>query len=282
MIELRAGPWTASIVPEVGGALRSLHRDGVPILREATGTPGHALETACFPMVPYCNRIGGGRFSWNAREVELGPNVAHHDHPLHGLGWLRGWTTVRQNAQSALIEDDYDGTGEWPWAYRAHQFVALDDAGCTVRLMVENRSGEAAPMGLGLHPYFRRSADSRLQFEARDMLGIDADFLPDGRILDPGTLADFGSGAALPRALVDNCFAGWGGVATIRDPLGSIVIRGFGAPHCHVFAPPGGEELCLEPVNHLPDGINRGPENMPVVQPGCAAGIALRIEAEAP
>ena len=279
MIELEAGLWTATLRPTIGGALSSLRRTGVPVLRDMPASGTHPLESACFAMVPYCNRIAGGSFAWNGRTFHLAPNLAAQPHPLHGISWLRPWRVVRQNGTTALLEDDYDGTGAWPWAYRAHQFVALDETGCTIRLMVENHAAEAAPLGLGLHPYFRRSAASRVQFEAKAMLGIDHEYLPDGTVLAPASLAEFPTGALLPETLVDNCFTGWSGTASISDNLGSISLRGFGAPHCHVFAPPGGPELCIEPVNHLPDAINRTPAVMPMVQPGCVAGIALRIEA---
>jgi aldose 1-epimerase len=60
---------------------------------------------------------------------------------------------------------------------------------------------------------------------------------------------------------------------------GSITLRVFGAPRCHVYAPPGGSELCLEPVSHTPDAVNRAPGETTVLPPGAAAGIAIRIEA---
>ena len=279
MIALSAGAWTATLRPEVGGAVASLRCEGVPILRDMAEGARHPLDSACFPMVPYCNRIAGGQFAWGGRDVRLAPNLAPQRHPLHGTGWLRPWRTIRHDRATALLEDEYDGLGEWPWPYRAHQFVTLDEVGCTIRLMVENRAVQPAPMGLGLHPYFRRSADSTLQFSAQAMMGINDEFLPDGSEAPVASLADFPAGASLPEVLVDHCFAGWGGAAQIADNLGTITVRGFGAPHCHVFIPPGSTELCVEPVNHLPDAINRGPATMPVVQPGCVAGIALRIEA---
>lgn len=279
MIELAAARWRAELRPEIGGCLAALSCDGVPVLRKMAEEAKHPLESSCFPLVPYCNRIAGGRFRWNGREVSIAPNLAPQRHPLHGLGWLLPWRVVRRDAASALLEHAYDGAGEWPWVYVAHQHVALDETGCTIRLMVQNRAAEAAPMGLGLHPYFRRSPETRVQFAAEAMLGIDGEFLPDGAHHPPDSLASWSHGAALPDELVDHCFAGWAGTATISDGQGTISLRGFGAPHCHVFAPSGGEELCLEPVSHTPDVLSHAPEGMTVLPPTCAAGIAMRIEA---
>lgn len=276
---LAAGNWRAALRPEVGGTIAALDCGGVPILRRMPEAASHALEAACFPLVPYCNRIEGGAFACGERAVTIAPNLAGECHPLHGLGWLAEWRVVQHDAASALLEHAYDGDGEWPWAYVAHQHVALDPAGCTVRLMVQNRAAEPAPVGLGLHPYFRRSKETTLTFEANAMLGIDAQHLPDGASHPADTLASWREGARLPARLVDNCFKRWGGTAKIADRYGTIVLRGFGAPHCHVFAPPGDETLCVEPVNHPPDALNRAPGEMPVVQQGCAAALAIRVEA---
>ncbi len=278
-LTLAAGAWEARLRPGVGGCLSGLSLGGVPVLRTMPEDVGHPLDSACFALVPYCNRIAEGRFAFGGRAVELAPNLAPQRHPLHGLGWLREWRTIRHDATSALLEHDYAGDGEWPWPYRAHQHVALDESGCTIRLIAENRAAKPAPLGLGLHPYLRRGPDTRLTFAARAMRGIDAEFLPDGTAHRADKLAPWREGTPLPAELVDHCFTGWEGTATVSDGHGTIALRGFGAPHCHLFAPPGGEELCVEPVTHPPDALNREPEAMPVVGPGRAAGIALRIEA---
>jgi len=276
-IALSAGLWRAKLRPEVGGSLAALDCAGVPVLRTMVDDAADPLQAACFPLVPYCNRIRDGRFRFAGREVRVAPNLADQPHPLHGTGWLRPWRVVRHDATSALLEDDYRGEGDWPWPYRAHQHVALDEMGVTIRLMVENRSTEPAPLGLGLHPYFRRASDSVVTFVAREMLAIDPEVLPDGTRLEPDALARWSAGAKLPSTLVDHCFGGWDGIATIADAQGTVALRGFGTPCLHVYAPARGAELCLEPVGHSPDALNRAPEEIAVVPPGAATGVALQI-----
>ncbi len=278
MIDLSAGLWHAALRPAVGGCLASLSHDEVPVLRAMAAGADHPLQSACFPLVPYCNRIAEGCFTFGGSAVRIAPNLNPQRHPLHGTGWLRPWRVVRCDAGSALLEDDYAGDGEWPWAYTAHQHIALDETGLTIRLLVENRAADPAPIGLGLHPYFRRSPDTVVTFSARAMLGIDGAFLPDGTRKAADTFAPWNKGATLPDTLVDHCFTGWDGRATIQDSHGAIAVRGFGAPYCHVYASPGGTELCVEPVSHTPDALNRAPGQMAVLPPGAAAAVALRIE----
>ena len=279
MIQLNSGDWRAVLKPSIGGSLTALGCDGVPVLRQSGERVTHPLQTACFPMVPYCNRIAGGRVVFAGAGTSIAANLEGELHPLHGTGWLRAWRVIRQDSSSVLLEDDYrQGEGDWPWPYRAHKHVALDASGITIRLIAENCASVPAPMGLGMHPYFRRRPEATVAVQATAMLGIDDQFLPDGTAQEVDALASFSTGAAIPPVLVDNCFTGWTGSASIRDDVGTIVVRGFGAPFLHVYAPPGGSELCLEPVSHPPDALNRAPGDMTLLPPGAAAGIAIRIE----
>ena len=47
---------------------------------------------ACFPLVPYANRIANGRFAFAGDEVQLRRNWDRDPHPLHGQGWRSAWT----------------------------------------------------------------------------------------------------------------------------------------------------------------------------------------------
>lgn len=278
-ITLTAGAWEAVIRPQTGGCLAGLFRDRLPILREMPAQSNEVLASACFPLVPYCNRIAEGRFAFGNREVRIGPNMAQQRHPLHGMGWKSAWAVTHQGAGSAVLDHAYDGGGEWPWPYLARQHIMLDEEGCTIALQVENRATESAPLGLGLHPYFRRSATTKVRFEAEEMLSIDAEFLPDGKVQAADAMAQWSKLSALPETLVDHCFTGWKGRATIADDQGTITIAASGAPFLHVFSPPRSNELCLEPVNHPPDALNRASASVPMVPKGCAVSVAMRIEA---
>tara|TARA_B100000678_G_scaffold290502_1_gene303602 strand:+ start:1632 stop:2480 length:849 start_codon:yes stop_codon:yes gene_type:complete len=278
-ITLTAGAWEAVIRPQTGGCLAGLFRDRLPILREMPSQSNEVLASACFPLVPYCNRIAKGRFAFGDRQVRIGPNLAPQRHPLHGFGWTSSWTIARQDSGSAVLEHAYGGGGEWPWPYLVRQHIMLDEEGCTIMLQVENRASEDAPLGLGLHPYFRRSATTQVCFDADGMLGIDAEFLPDGKLHRADAIAEWTKGSALPETLVDHCFTGWNGRATIADDQGTITIAASGAPFLHVFSPARSDELCLEPVNHPPDALNLASGSVPSVPKGCAVSVAMRIEA---
>ncbi len=153
---LRAGEWEAELRPEVGGSLAALRWRGIEVLRTMPEGSTDPLEAACFPLVPYCNRIRDGRFAWQGRDVALPANFPPEPHSLHGLAWQAPWTLTSTADFKASMAHSYDGNGGWPWAYDAEQRVRLGTQGCAITLDVTNRADTPLPCGLGLHPYFRR------------------------------------------------------------------------------------------------------------------------------
>jgi aldose 1-epimerase len=278
-LTLRAGAWRATLRPEIGGALASLTFDGIEVLRTMPEASSNPLEAACFPLVPYCNRIRDGRFAFNGREIVLPPNFPPERHSIHGLNWQRPWRVESQADNKCVIVDEYDGAGPWPWPYRAEQRVRLGDKGIAITLVLTNRGDTAMPAGIGLHPYFRRREGTRVQFTADHVLLSDPECLPTGVTAPADHFADFRQGTALPPETIDHCFAGWDGEAAIEDDLGAIALTASGAPELHLYAPADGSALCCEPVSHSPDALNRAPQEMIVLPPGCSATLTLRISA---
>jgi aldose 1-epimerase len=279
MITLRSGDWEAELRPEIGGAMTTLRYRGTDVLRPTPPGAANPLETGCFALAPYCNRIRDGRFAFCGREIELAQNFAPEPHSLHGLSWQREWTVESQVESKCVLVDDYDGSGPWPWAYRAHQRIRLGPKGCAVTLVLTNRSARPMPAGIGLHPYFRRRPETEVRFAADHVLLAGIDPLPTGITAPASHFGDFAAGSLLPAETVDHCFAAWGGDAMVGDNLGTIVMSADGAPHLHLYAPADGSALCLEPVSHTPDAPNRAPAEMIVLPPGCAASLTMRISA---
>src|SRR5207249_2390718 len=100
-IALRRGSLSLELLPEIGGSIGAFcletSRGPVDLLRRATPLAQRerlAGETACFPLVPYSNRVREGVFSFRGKMHRLKPNMGDHPHPLHGHGWLSPWKVV--------------------------------------------------------------------------------------------------------------------------------------------------------------------------------------------
>jgi len=281
-LALEAGDWEAELRPEIGGAVAALRHRGVDVLRPMAPAATGPLQSACFPLVPWCNRIRDGRFRFAGREIALPANFPPEPHSLHGLGWQAPWELTRAAGFKASLAHRCDGAGPWPWAYEAEQRVRLGAQGCAITLDITNRSGAAMPCGLGLHPYLRRRSETRVRFGSQAMLMVGDDPIPTGETAEADRFAGWRGGAALPARLVDHCFAGWDGSVLIEDDLGAIEMTARGASFLHVYAPDAGAELCCEPVSHAPDAPNRAPAELILLPPGCTASLTLRISARSP
>src|SRR3546814_12532863 len=94
-IDLLAGSLRLRLAPSAGGSITrfDVMHGGIeqPLLRGAAGLPDHALESACFPLVPFSNRIRGGPFTLRDRRLSLRPTMTGAPSPLHAQGVPGPW-----------------------------------------------------------------------------------------------------------------------------------------------------------------------------------------------
>jgi len=272
-LRLAAGDWALEAAPTRGGAVLTLTRAGRDILRPTPDDAASPTDYACFPLVPYANRIADGTFAWGDRTITLPRNHPDHAHPLHGIGWLRAWQVTHADARELVMRLDHEGDEHWPWTFAAEQRLALSPAGLTVTLALHNRAAEAMPFSLGLHPYFMRG--ERLTFAAGVLWLADAEMLPT-RHAPADTLGDWSRGGVLERAdLIDHCYTGWNGQATIARADGDVVLSAEGASALHLYLPPEQDFFCAEPVSAMPDAFNH--DQGALLAPGARAQITMTI-----
>ncbi|MFC7498523.1 aldose 1-epimerase [Enterovirga sp. GCM10030262] len=265
LLKLVRGRLDLRLAPQVGGCIAAFNylsdeKGKTPILRGAEAVPSSILEAASFPLVPYSNRVRNGCFRFRGREVTLVPNMEGDPSPLHGQGWLAAWTAEEHESDRATLVYRH-AAGEWPWAYEARQHFRLDEDGLSLRLSCRNLSGEPMPCGLGQHPYFPCTPETRLDTRVECAWTIDGRVLPVGKVPATGRydLRDrFVCGQDL-----DNGFGGWSGSARITDPGLSFAIE-LSSPTARFFqlySPPAGGLFVAEPVTHANAALNE-PEEM--------------------
>jgi aldose 1-epimerase len=266
MLTLQAGDSSLVLAPEIGGAIVGWSFGAIPLLRRPDPTAilrGDAGGLACFPLVPYSNRIAYGRFRWSGRGYVLDRNHGDRPHTIHGVGWQTAWTLAAASAATATLTLAHRPTGvqagRWPFAFDAEQRFTLTADGLHVALAMTNRHTEPAPAGLGLHPYFPRAHDAVLQFRASEVWTNQDVPLP-ARCIPVPVEWDHAKGLRIGHTLLDNCFTGWDGTARIAwgPDLPSLTIAADGLfRRLIVYTPPEHDFFCVEPVSHMTDAINR-------------------------
>lgn len=248
--ELHAGALRLAVRADLGGSIAGFwHRD-LPILRssEPQALAG-ARASACYPLVPYSNRIAYRRFRWRGHDHTTAPNFDDNPHSVHGVGWLRSWTVIGSGANDLGLRLSHAGDAHWPFAFEAEQWFALEPDALTVRLAVLNTDDRAQPMGLGWHPYFPKRTRSRVHAELSDRWESDATQLPTRRVPQPGIDGD------VAHLAFDHCFDGWRGAARIRDERLSLALTSS-LDRLVVYTPAEKPYFCVEPVSHVSNAIH--------------------------
>ena len=237
-------------------------------MRPAPAGSGFApTDAACFPLVPYSNRIRNGRFAFEGETYQLARNFPPEEHAIHGHGWQNRWRAQAQQDGSATLVFDFPrdgGEDPWPTTYRAEQRFELGETSLAVEIAVTNTGDRSMPAGLGLHPYFVRTPDCRLTANTGQMWESDETMMPT-RLVTPPAALDPNLGVKPSTAVLDSCYAGFGGRAEIEWPewdakltMQSEASLGF----LVVFTPPGETFFCVEPVSAMTNAVNLAGEGI--------------------
>jgi len=237
----------------------------VPLLRlPPAGADRNPLQAACFPLVPFGNRIAGNRFVFEEAMHELGPNMTGESHVLHGDGWLGEWTVGRRSAHEVSLFYEHKSRHS-PFCYRAEQDVALVDGRLMLTMRVTNQGSAPLPYGFGWHPYFPLTPQTKLQAPAASWWTEGQGHLPDSNQPVPASL-DFTLPQGLPRRWINNGFEGWDGMARIIWPeLGREMVLEADARFSRYFlfvsdpafqAGYGYDFFCFEPMTHSANAHN--------------------------
>lgn len=288
VIRLEKDGLAVAVSPQ-GGAILSAHWKGIPILTP-TPSPGLASRVfgaeACFPLVPFGNRIEHNGFRFEGRDHSLSPNTAD-PLVLHGDGWLRPWAILRQDRHSIVFQRRQDASDASPFAYEATETIAICDDCLTLSLSVVNRAGRTLPYGVGFHPYFPRTPKTRLVARAKRYWPERENHLPGAATPLPEDL-NFSEGATLPERWLNNAFDGWDGTSRIEWPETGLAVSieaSSGLDHFVLYAPSATDGFfCFEPMSHRPNA-HHAPDGglVPLASGETLAGtIALRCQAGRP
>lgn len=307
LLTLSHGDAQIELAPATGGAIASFTWRGVPILRP---TPSEVIEEgnvrrhACYPLIPYSNRIARGELTYAGQQHRLALNFGNHPHAIHGVGWQRSWRVLAHDTTTALLTynhvpadaslpEDPDRRA-WPWPFRATQWFQLGPtadgapAALRMRLALTNTGTQCFPFGMGWHPFFPRNADTRLGFHADGVWETDDTMLPTRCLAATGRF-DFDLPRRIDDSTLDNVFTGWQGAASLEypDPGYAVSIRGDAtSPFLVVYIPSGDGFLAVEPVTQMTDAFNRAAQGeantgMRELPPGDAFSCTMEISVRA-
>ena len=269
LVTLRDGDAELVVAPACGARLCSYRIGGRDVLGPASG---EALASAFiygfagFPLLPYSGPIFGDGFSYRGEFHPLARNVPAEPSATHGEGWIRPWQILDRSESEIRLGLDYVPEDRlFPFAWRGEIVSSLTNGRFVARLTLTNRDYRPMPGGMGLHPYFPKAPGTVLRFDATGL------WPPDGPEavergagpIEPGL--DFRAGQDVDPIVLDRCYEGWNGRATLTAPDGlTTVIEAepvFGK--LQVYDAWDYPYLCIEPVTNTNDGFNRAALGVP-------------------
>lgn len=260
LVRLENDRFLAVLAPKAGGRVAGFWEKGrrglMAWLRPLCRASANGrLQGGSFPLIPYSNRIAYGRFEFNGHRITLPAHPAAAPHSLHGVGWDMSWEVVSASGEtahiSAAIAKNHPG---WPWRLGLTQTITLSTDGLSVRLEAENTDQGAQPVGLGHHPYFPRTDNTRLAFHAEAIWQWQQARLQ--RI--ENTRFDFSRNTSLPdRNVIDHQYEGVSAQAHMTSDSGTLTIESDPVTSRAVlFTPQQADFFCFEPVSHRTNALN--------------------------
>jgi galactose mutarotase-like enzyme len=216
--------------------------------------------------------------------VELDPersplHLEEHGLPIHGLNPGTEWEVVDAGADDAAarLAARLDwGAHEalmagFPFAHEVTVEVVLAGATLTIETVVRATGGDAVPVSFGWHPYLSPPGVGRDDYDVR--LAVRRRAVVDDRLIPTGESEPVHEpDGRLGDRTYDNLFT------ELTHPP-EFVVRGGGRrievrfeagyPYGVVFAPPGQDYVCFEPMTAPTNALSSG-DGLRIVDPGGA------------
>jgi aldose 1-epimerase len=248
------GPILVELLPEMGGRLHRLRVFGQDLLRtpqDPTAYLRQPFHWGGYVMAPWCNRIDAAPTAVGDEVVRAPVNSADGT-ALHGQVYGSPWE-VRDEA-TLSVRGGGDG---WPWPYESSLRVGIAGTVLTIEQSLTNLAESTMPAGLGLHPWFRRPVEVRIN--APRVLPSNTD--PDAEIEPVSGPYDLRTLRPMPDDLDATWLDPGDPAAELRWPTFGVraVLRARSDAGRYIVAasPARRDAIALEPQTHAPQGLRR-------------------------
>jgi aldose 1-epimerase len=261
--------WLA--VTEVGANLRG-YRVGDVDVTPVYPTTGIAPKSCGAVLMPWPNRIAGGRYEFGGTTEQLALSDPALGNASHGLScWIR-WTPVTVSASEISLTADVVPQKGWPHEVRVGIRYVLSGDGLAVTLSATNIGQTEMPFAAGQHPYLA-IGDSPLDeveitLDAARRYLVDDHQIPTGTADVDGTEYDLRAARPLGALRLDTAFTALGrhngiGVATVATADRSTTLwwDADAFSTVQLFTPPAlmdAPAIAVEPMTGPANAFNSG------------------------
>ena len=109
-------------------------------------------------LIPFPGRVAEGRYSFDGQTLQLERNDKEGPNAIHGFVRTLPWAVQQIDSNRVVFEVRLDaaayGPRGYPFSLAIRVTYSLDAQGLTCMFSVLNVGRQAAPVGVGFHPYF--------------------------------------------------------------------------------------------------------------------------------
>jgi aldose 1-epimerase len=259
-------------VPDAGMIGISLTDSGVELLGQRRGLDAYVTngKTMGIPILyPWANRLGANTYTAEGTTVTLaagehGVRADANGLPIHGvLAAYPNWRVTHESANELTAEVDFtdqDLLASFPFPHRLALTVTLFERTLRMRTSVTPTDNQPVPLCFGFHPYLQLPGVPRDQWiiETPPLrhLTLDGQGLPTGETTpQPASTEPLGDKAfddGYDEVADGAVFAVSGGGRRIEVHFEQ------GYPAAQIFAPPGEQVVCFEPMAAPTDALRSG------------------------
>ena len=191
---LQAGDYRV-VVAAVGATLREMSYRDRPVI-DGFGVTDLADGARGQTLMPWPNRVAGGRYSFGGRTHQLDISEPDRDCAIHGLVRWDGWHPVDRSETTLVLAHRLFAHQGYPFVLDLRMTYELDaGAGLVVRAEATNAGAAPAPYAAGSHPYLTVGTDRidgcELRVPAGTWLPTDKRGIPTGEAEVAGSPYDF-------------------------------------------------------------------------------------------
>src|SRR4051812_26870840 len=154
-------------------------------------------------LIPWPNRIAGGKYAFQGREHQLPINEHVSRAAIHGLVRWVPWNVVEREPHRVVVAYGLHPQPGYPFALALRLEYALSAGGLRVSTRATNVGAEPCPYGAGAHPYLHPGSPT---------VDTATVHVAAAGVLDPtprsvtGTAFDFRVGRPVGATRLDHCF----------------------------------------------------------------------------
>lgn len=166
-------------------------------------------------LIPFPGRIGDGRYSFDGQRFQLECNDKEGPNAIHGFVRSLPWHVQDTHANKVTFEihldtETYAGRG-YPFSLAISVMYDLGASGLTCTFTVKNVGQQAAPVGVGFHPYFTVGTsvidEAEVQIPGAAYVEFNERLVPTGKILSvTGTPWDYRRFREIGHQRFNHCY----------------------------------------------------------------------------